>query len=497
MKHILSIDDLSRKEIEFILKETASEAVMRNYAKPETTSLIERIKVRPKATLLFTEASTRTCYSYEEAARRCGFDVTVLTDKEMLSLKKGESLADTARMLAGQGADVLVIRTPFEGGARFAAEILDQSGYHVSVQNGGDGANRHPTQALLDLFTILRLLGRLDNFTFGAVGDLRYSRVLHSVLPALAKFKGIKVRLVSCPETKLQDQYKIGFREVIESDSLEALADCDVVEVTRIQEERFTDPAELEKVRGKFVIDQDILDRILKPNVFIMHPLPRREEIHPEISDDPRVKMFVQADLGIPLRMALVMLGFKGRFEKNETPKTTPAEWEKIASEPIDNHLQRRQKEGRYFRPIRDGVVIDHLPHHIAIILRNMLNGILKRNGGAVIHLIEGVPSKRYGKKDVLVLEYEHLDDNARSAIAFLAPDVTFNHVSEGIFRKTIIQKLPSILFGFLRCPNPVCITNHEPEAKTRFMPRGNDTVECYFCNREFSREEMLRALKK
>lgn len=494
MKHILSIQDFSREEIEEILANARQMLINRNKGNlPIKLSSHQQ----PKATLLFTEPSTRTCRSYEEAARQCGFYVTVLTNKEMTSLKKGETLADTARMLAGQGADILIIRTPQEGAARFVAEILDKSNYQVSVQNGGDGANQHPTQALLDLFTIFQLLGRLDNFIYGAIGDLRFSRVIHSTLQALVKFKNIKIRLASLPETRLPPQYKLGFEEILEDNNLSVLADCDIIEATRIQEERFTDPTELERVRKTFVIDQYALDKIFKPTAFILHPLPRREEIDPAISNNPRVKMFLQADLGIPLRMALITMGYQGRTKKTDTPSFNTSVWQEIVRQPIDEHLGNSEKKQTYFRPIREGTVIDHLPLYMADILKTAFGENLKAVDGQVIHSIQGVPSQRHRLKDVMVLERVFLDDNDLATIAFLVPDVTFNIIKEGIFRKLKIETLPSQLRKILRCPNPVCITRSEPEAETKFSPISKNEVECYYCNRIFSREEMIRILKK
>ena len=180
MKHIISINDFEKKEIDEIVNGGAK---MIPYVNKKTFPSEANLKDKPKVCLLFLEPSTRTLGSYEEATRLLGWPIKIISGIETTSLIKKESFANTIRMLVIQGAEILIIRSREEGAARFAAEILEKSGfYNVSVQNAGDGANQHPSQTFLDRLTIFQTLGRLKNFTFGFVGDLKYSRVVHSLI---------------------------------------------------------------------------------------------------------------------------------------------------------------------------------------------------------------------------------------------------------------------------------------------------------------------------
>jgi aspartate carbamoyltransferase catalytic subunit len=253
---------------------------------------------------LFFEPSTRTQLSFATAMERLGGSVIGFSGVEGTSIQKGESLYDTIKMVE-RYADVIVIRHPLEGSARFAADVAQ-----IPVINAGDGANQHPTQTLLDLFTIRRFCGRLDGLSIGMVGDLKYGRTVHSLATALTHFEGVKLRLISPPllrmPPRILEEELRGKIEFEETEELE-LSDLDVVYMTRIQRERFPDVEEYERVKGAYILDLEAC-RQLKPEAIILHPLPRVGEIDPEVDRLPQAKYFEQAASGVPVRMALLSL---------------------------------------------------------------------------------------------------------------------------------------------------------------------------------------------
>ena len=254
--------------------------------------------------MLFYEPSTRTKFSFEAAIHSIGGASIGFADPRSAAVEKGESLADTVRVLQGY-ADILILRHPMDGAARFAAEAASKP-----VINAGSGTEEHPTQAMLDLYTIMREKRRIDGLNVAVVGDLKYGRTIYSLLYGLAKFEP-QVFLVSPPQLRVREEalYDLeGKLKVSQHRSLEeVISAADVLYVTRIQRERFPDPQEYEKVRGSYVIDQSTLERA-KEGLIIMHPLPRAGEISAEIDSTPFAKYFVQAELGKVLRAALIAL---------------------------------------------------------------------------------------------------------------------------------------------------------------------------------------------
>jgi len=304
-KDIVSIRDFDREQIEKIL-DMAERMVP--YAMGE-----KRKKVLDGRILgnLFFEPSTRTRLSFESAAHRLGIDVIDVSEMSMTSISKGETLADTIRMVDAY-CDVIVLRHPHEGSSRLAAKFSENP-----VINAGDGAGSHPTQTLLDLFTIKRSKGCIDGLNIVLVGDLKYGRTVHSLVDALVMF-GAKLTLVA-PETLQMPEDNVrrlreGGVDLHLTDKLEdAISDADVLYITRIQRERFPDPSEYNKVAGTYRIDNEML-REAKKDLIVMHPLPRVDEIDPAVDDTPHAKYFEQAFNGIPVRMALLymILGGEG-----------------------------------------------------------------------------------------------------------------------------------------------------------------------------------------
>ena len=251
---------------------------------------------------LFFENSTRTRLSFETAMKRLGGEVLNLSEVGS-SVKKGETLYDTMQMIDGY-ADVAVIRHPRQGAAQYAADAVQ-----IPIMNAGDGAGNHPTQTLLDLFTIRHGQGKIDGLNVVLVGDLRYGRTVHSLSHALSRF-GASLTLVSpeplkMPPEIVKDLKSSGCHVEESEDIAPALSSADVVYMTRIQRERFPDEAEYEKVAGIYTLKAEDL-RSVQSDMMIMHPLPRVNEIHPSIDSTGHAWYFKQAFNGVPTRMALL-----------------------------------------------------------------------------------------------------------------------------------------------------------------------------------------------
>ncbi len=254
---------------------------------------------------LFYEPSTRTRLSFETAMHRLGGRVITVADPKTSSAAKGESLPDSIRTVEGY-ADIIVIRHPRKGAAQEAADAAI-----IPIINAGDGTGQHPTQALLDIYTIRREKGTLEGLTVALAGDLKNGRTVHSLVYLLARF-GTRLILVSPPELAMPaaivTELRAGGTELSESADLAgAMRDCDVVYVTRIQRERFEDPAEYDRLKGSYVIDMAAV-RQSKAGITIMHPLPRINEIAVEVDGYEGAAYFRQAANGVPIRMALLAL---------------------------------------------------------------------------------------------------------------------------------------------------------------------------------------------
>ncbi|MEJ2281639.1 MAG: aspartate carbamoyltransferase [Candidatus Bathyarchaeota archaeon] len=295
-RDIVSIKDFNREEIDYILKTAAS---MEQTAKKGSDMLHGKIL----ATLFF-EPSTRTRLSFEAAMNKLGGTAIGFAEPKVAAIKKGENLADTIRVVE-KYADVLVLRHPLEGAARLAAEFAD-----VPVINAGSGAEEHPTQALLDLYTILKEKGTIDGLNITLMGDLRYGRTVHSLAYALSLYK-VKLFLISPDLLRMRREVTESIKqkiEVTEGSSIEnILPKTDVLYVTRIQEERFPDPAEYAKVSGTYKIDIPILNTA-KKDMIIMHPLPRVDEIDHEVDNTTHARYFQQVWNGIVTRTAILAL---------------------------------------------------------------------------------------------------------------------------------------------------------------------------------------------
>jgi aspartate carbamoyltransferase catalytic subunit len=299
-RSLVSIDDFSTEDILRIL-ELAEE-----FEKNPTSNLLEGKVV---ATLFF-EPSTRTRLSFESAISRLGGKILGFSDASVSSVSKGETLNDTIRTVSNY-CDLIVMRHPIEGSARFASEISS-----VPVINAGDGANQHPSQTLLDLYSIKKTQGKLDGLNIFMVGDLKYGRTVHSLMMAMSRWN-TTFNFISPEELKMPDEFKLyldnlGLKYYEHTDFTDIISRADIIYMTRVQRERFSDPIEYEKVKNVYVLRNSMLGKT-KPNMRILHPLPRVNEIHQDVDSNTKAYYFEQALNGVFTRQAILctLLGIK------------------------------------------------------------------------------------------------------------------------------------------------------------------------------------------
>ena len=299
MRNLVDILDLTTAEIDGLIS-VASDIIDR----PEAYA--ERAKGKILGTLFF-EPSTRTRLSFTSAMMSLGGSVLGFDQAGSTSVSKGETVADTIRMVSAY-ADIIAMRHPKEGAPVVASAVAT-----VPVINAGDGGHYHPTQTLTDLLTIKRKLGRLDNLTVGIAGDLKYGRTVHSLISAMSRYEGVKFVLISPDELKLPEYVKEEFlgegkSPYVETTDLEgAIPELDILYMTRIQAERFADRQEYERLKNSYILTASKL-RTAKPTLSVMHPLPRVNEIDVDVDDDPRAHYFEQAANGRFIRMALILM---------------------------------------------------------------------------------------------------------------------------------------------------------------------------------------------
>lgn len=294
-EHVLTTKELSQGDIEAVLDRAAD--IARN--PPDHSRYADTILA-----LLFFEPSTRTKMSFDTAMKRLGGTTVDLGPVESSSVTKGESLADTVRVIEGY-ADGIVLRHPSEGAAKMASEFVD-----VPLINAGDGAGHHPTQTLLDLYTIRENVG-FEDLSIGIMGDLKYGRTVHSLSHALTKLDAsqhfISPESLRLPRSVRYDFHEAGANVREHTEIEDVLSSLDVLYVTRIQRERFHDENEYRKVAGQYRITTELLERA-DDDLIVMHPLPRVDEIAPDVDETTHAKYFQQAHNGVPVRMALLDL---------------------------------------------------------------------------------------------------------------------------------------------------------------------------------------------
>ncbi|MDA3892120.1 MAG: aspartate carbamoyltransferase [Salinivirgaceae bacterium] len=299
-KSLISINDYTKEEYLEILRVAAE------FEKKPIQNIFEG---RVVATLFF-EPSTRTRLSFESAVNRLGGRIIGFTDASSSSVKKGESLKDTILTVSNY-SDLIVMRHPLEGSARYASEVAT-----VPIINAGDGANQHPTQCLLDLFSIQKTQGTLENLKISMVGDLKYGRTVHSLIMAMSHFNPT-FNFISPDELKMPDEYKMfldkkGIKYKEYSDLAGNIKDSDILYMTRVQGERFADPLDYEKVKNVYILKNRMLEKT-KDNLKVLHPLPRVNEINTDVDDNHKAYYFPQALNGVYTRQAIMakILGLK------------------------------------------------------------------------------------------------------------------------------------------------------------------------------------------
>ena len=327
MRSLNSILDLGVDELDELIA-TAKDII----AHPE--NYWDRCAHKKLATLFF-EPSTRTRLSFEAAMLELGGSVIGFSEASSSSASKGESVADTAKIVSCY-ADIIAMRHPKEGAPYVASQAAS-----IPVINAGDGGHNHPTQTLADLLTISREMGRLDNLTIGLCGDLKYGRTVHSLIEAMSRYKGIQFVLISPEELKIPgfirynvfENQGIPYTEV--SSLEEAMPDLDVLYMTRIQRERFDDPWKYERFKDSYVLDTEKM-KLAKEKMCVLHPLPRVNEISVRVDDDPRAAYFRQALNGKYMRMALILklLDEAARNPMKEAIDTTGLEYDRVCRNP-------------------------------------------------------------------------------------------------------------------------------------------------------------------
>lgn len=298
MRHLLNPLDLSVEEIDDLL--TLARDIEQNLPR------YAHVCSGKKLATLFYEPSTRTRLSFEAAMYSLGGNVLGFSSADSSSASKGESVADTIRMISCY-ADICAMRHPKEGSAFVAAQKA-----RIPVINAGDGGHQHPTQTLTDLMTIRSMKGRLDHLVIGLCGDLKFGRTVHSLIHAMVRYPNVKFILISPPELRIPDNIRedvlianqVNFEEVGNLD--EAIGCLDILYMTRVQKERFFNEEDYIRLKDCYILDKKKM-KLAKEDMYVLHPLPRVNEISVEVDDDPRAAYFKQAQYGVYVRMALIM----------------------------------------------------------------------------------------------------------------------------------------------------------------------------------------------
>jgi aspartate carbamoyltransferase catalytic subunit len=446
--------------------------------------------------LLFYENSTRTRTSFEIAAMRLGMRTTGFAGTEGTSVKKGESLRHTLDMYEAYDCDALIMRHPLDGSARFAADHLG-----IPVFNAGDGKHEHPTQTILDLFTIREHLGRLEDFDMGIAGDLKYGRTAHSLVIALSKFPGVRLHLfshedLSLPDSLLKTLHNAGIPVTAHDNLAEMTKNIDILYSTRIQKERMPDLSEFERAKAMSEFTLPMLETT-RSCFGLMHPLPidkTAPSISPAIDGHPKAIYKVQAGNGVPTRLTELALSL-GLLEDGFTGKVyEPEHFEEKFIEELEV-VVKPQRTDVSIRPIRDcGVVIDHIQPYQEEVLVRLLRVRERRD----IYRAGTVKSMaRPGEvKGILMIEDRELSDQEIRSVAAVSPGCRINLIEGGHVARKLSVNLPPRITGIpqMFCPNKGCITRCEHlEYVSPVMVRaGHDLLRCYYCDQLVESAHML-----
>ncbi len=480
MKHIISIKDFSKQDIDDLI----------NLAL-EIKNTNKQHNLNKKIASLFFENSTRTRVSSETAAQNLNCYINGFSGAEGTSVKKGEPFKDTIKMFQAYDYKAIIMRHNLEGSARFAADNSD-----IPIINGGDGSNSHPTQTLLDLMTIKEIKHSLDNLKIALVGDLRYGRTTHSLLQSF-KHYNIEVYLVS-PENLKMPQWRIkDFKKniITTQDLKKTIKQVDVLYMTRIQRERFPKGPEGEleykKVSGIYKITKEILTQA-KKDLIILHPLPRCKhdiEIHPEVDQTNHAKYFEQAKNGMYMRQA-ILLKILNKELKGKQPQKQKQEnlW-------IDLPIKNGQKIGKNFLyKLKNGTLIDHIKSGKGFQVTKAL-GLQHYKETAMIHA-KNMYSSRFETKDVIGIKDKELTEQELSRLALVSERATVNIIRDNKVVKKGKVNLPNIIKNFIQCQNPNCISRpeHLEFAQSIFYVENKEPlkVRCHYCETPLEREEIV-----
>jgi len=449
------------------------------------------------AALLFYENSTRTRTSFEIAAMRLGMKTTGFAGVEGTSVKKGESLRHTLDMYDAYNCDTIIMRHPLDGSARFAARHLG-----IPVFNAGDGKHEHPTQTIIDLFTIREHLGRIEDFDMGIAGDLKYGRTVHSLVVALAKFEGIRIHLFSPGDLVLPEAFvKMLDEKGVQVKTYESLAEMspnvDIMYQTRIQTERMPDPLEFEQAKSMSEFTMKMLETT-RDSFGLMHPLPidkAAPSISASIDSHKKAIYKIQAGNGVPTRFVelALALGLLGDDFKGESWKECKED-DNFTKE-LEVVIKPKRKDFS-IRPIRDhGVVIDHLKPYMEEILIRLLR--VRENhdiyrGGTV--KTSKTPSQE--RKGMLMIEGRDFSINELRAIAAVSPGCRVNLIEGGQVSKKLQLTLPAKITNIpqMSCPNKGCITHiqHKESVSPAMVRSSQDLVSCDYCDHLMESRDMF-----
>ena len=446
-KNLVSINDFSRDEILKIMELAAGFE-----ADPHQQVLAGKVIAS-----LFFEPSTRTRLSFESAINHLGGRVIGFSDTSNTSVSKGETFHDTITVISNY-CDMIVMRHYIEGAARYASEISK-----VPVVNAGDGANQHPSQTLLDLFSIKKTQGRLDNINIMMVGDLKYGRTVHSLLQALSHFNPT-FTFVAPEELRMPDEYKLFLKEkgiaYTETERIEeGIKEADIVYMTRVQRERFSDPMEYERVKHVYILKNSMLE-----------------------GTNENMRILCRGWAKSPRMWTRIR-----KHTISSRPKTAfTRAWQSSATcwgQPSKPFLLRMTMEGTLeVRAIENGTVIDHIP-------ANSLFKIIKILGlDTETHRITfgmNLESKRMGTKAIIKINERFCQQEEINRIAIVAPMAAVNIIKNyDVVEKRAVE-VPETIEGFVRCANPKCITNMEPVRTSFTVIHGDEiSLRCKYCEK-------------
>lgn len=486
MKDLITIRELDRQSIDQLIEEAMK-------MKKEGTCPQVRSK---KIASLFFENSTRTRLSSETAGANLGCGINGFSGVEGTSVKKGEPLLDTARMVEAYDYDLLVMRHPLEGAARAVSEKLG-----IPVVNGGDGSNSHPTQTLLDLMTIKERHGKIDGLKIALIGDLRYGRTAHSLLLALRHYD-VQVILVSpkgldMPAWRIDEYDSQVTKKLVLTRQLEnVIPDLDVLYVTRIQRERFPQGVdgelEFSRVAGKYRVDLQLL-KTAKTWMSVLHPLPRDKEnleISMEVDDTPHARYIEQARNGLFMRQAIFSSLLTHDLASRQELKNPVSELKLMPKVITDGGKKGR----RMIYRLESGTLIDHIPQGLGMSIYQNLCAAGLANSEMVLAL--GINSENLGKKDVIAIHGRKLSQEQIYRIGLVSEQTTLNIIeNERVVEKYRVE-LPEQIEKIIRCANPKCITRpeHKEFIRSKFIKeehQSNIKFRCIYCEQLFERGQL------